>query len=166
MFKAAWGDFLDSSESHQTWNIFFKNVLTNANTVWWVQCFCLIGCSLAPSVGAVWVSADQQWHMTALISIANSEDNLNEEERVQWHSLSCLILRLCKYNLSCTTIILSYRPQHMGKSWTVPNSPSTVPSQSGSCTFLERSHRWLLVLDSVHPHLCSWNNQWMTLYLT
>lgn len=45
--------------------------------VWWVQCLCFIGCSLAPSVGAVWVSADQQWHMTALISITNSEDNLN-----------------------------------------------------------------------------------------
>lgn len=88
------------------------------------------GCSLAPSVGAVRVSAHQQRHMKSLISIAHSEDNLNEEEIKTF-----LTFTLCKYNQF--TISLSYKPQHMGKSWTVPNSPSTGPSRSESCTFLE-----------------------------
>lgn len=73
-------------------------------------------------------------------------------------SLSCLTLRLHKNTISLPSVN-SYKPQHMGKNLTVPNSPSTGPSQSGPCTVLEWRHRWLLVLDSVRPHLCSWNNQ-------
>lgn len=46
--------------------------------------------SLAPPVGAVWVSAEEQWQMKLLLSIRNSEDYLNEKKTfiVSYYNLS------------------------------------------------------------------------------
>lgn len=85
-----------------------------ANSLWhfWTQMqgyskliYCLMNVhisSLAPSVCAVWVSAEKEWQMKLLFSISNSEDNLNEEKTKSSVSLLWNINNVYGYNnLSC-----------------------------------------------------------------